>query len=122
MNKDRDIPRNGDIWVYFEGGEYKIIDIAKDVDTNEDLVICHKVPVDEECSVLAYKLKDFMQPITAAEQNDLLSKCSFYKKHPKLKPKYKFNLSHCGISLFCQKKERKFDKCFNCKRYGNTYK
>lgn len=103
MNKDRDIPRNGDVWVYFEGGQYKIIDIAKDVDTNEDLVICHKVPIDEECSVLAYKLKDFMQPITA-EQNDLLSKCSFYKKHPKLKPKYKFNLSHCGISLFCEKK------------------
>lgn len=49
MNKDRDIPRNGDIWVYFEGGEYMIIDIAKDVDTNEDLVICHKVPIDEEC-------------------------------------------------------------------------
>ena len=68
MNKDRDIPRNGDVWVYFEGGEYKIIDIAKDVDTNEDFVICHKVPIDEEGSVLAYKLKDFMQPITA-EQN-----------------------------------------------------
>lgn len=34
MNKDRDIPRNGDIWVYFEGGEYMIIDIAKDVDYN----------------------------------------------------------------------------------------
>lgn len=76
---------------------------------------------DEECKVLAYKLKDFMQPITA-EQNNLLSKLSFYKKNPKLKPKYKFNLSHCGISLFCEKKERKFDKCFNCKRYGNTYK
>jgi hypothetical protein len=29
MNKDRDIPRNGDVWVYFEGGQYKIIDIAK---------------------------------------------------------------------------------------------
>ena len=82
MNKDRDIPRNGDVWVYFEGGEYKIIDIAKDVDTNEDLVICHRFAL-MKCSVLAYKLKDFMQPITA-EQNDLLNKCSFYKKHPKL--------------------------------------
>ena len=80
MNKDRDIPRNGDVWVYFEGGEYKIIDIAKDVDTNEDLVICHKVPIDEECSVLAYKLK--IHATDTAEQNDLLSKCSFIKSTP----------------------------------------
>lgn len=83
-----------DIWGN-ENENFKVISLAKHYETDEDIIVCHELPTTENS-------------INVAIHIDILLK--------------KYRLKHCGISLFCEKKERKFNKCFNYKRYGNTYK
>lgn len=96
----RDIPRIDDIWIKYDGTRYKIIDIAKDVCTGEDLVICYKIPIDKKYQALAYKLKDFMQEIGHKQYDNLLKESYFYKQNSNLKPKYKLNLDHCERYIY----------------------
>jgi hypothetical protein len=56
MIKNRDIPRIDDIWIKYDGTRYKIIDVAKDVYSNKNLVICYKIPINEKyCSTCMFK-------------------------------------------------------------------
>lgn len=103
---NRDIPRIDDIWTNWNGGRYKIIDVAKDVSSGEDLVICYEIPITEKYQALAYKLDDFMQEIEKEQYDNLLKENDFYRKEPDSRPKYKFNLDHCGRFIFCERKEK----------------
>ena len=121
MIKNRDIPRIADIWIKYDGTRYKIIDVAKDVYSNKNLVICYKIPINEKYQALAYRLGDFMQEMNDERYDNLLKESYFCKQNSNLRPKYKFNLDHCGRYIFCESKEKKLDKCIDCKRYGDTY-
>lgn len=67
---------------------------------------------------MAYRLEDFMQEINDERYDNLLKESYFCKQNSNLRPKYKFNLDHCGRYIFYESK--KLDKCINC-RYGDTY-
>lgn len=121
MIKNRDIPRIDDIWIKYDGTRYKIIDVAKDVYSNKNLVICYKIPINEKYQALAYRLEDFMQEMNDERYDNLLKESYFCKQNSNLRPKYKFNLDHCGRYIFCESKEKKLNKCIDCKRYGDTY-
>lgn len=121
MIKNRDIPRIDDIWIKYDGTRYKIIDVAKDVYSNKNLVICYKIPINEKYQALAYRLEDFMQEMNDEQYDNLLKESYFCKQNSNLRPKYKFNLDHCGRYIFCESKEKKLDKDYEDKKIVNSY-
>lgn len=54
---------------------------------------------------MAYRLEDFMQEINDERYDNLLKESYFCKQNSNLRPKYKFNLDHCGRYIFYESKK-----------------
>lgn len=80
MIKNRDIPRIDDIWIKYDGTRYKIIDVAKDVYSNKNLVICYKIPINEKYYRLNnhYSNIDYIKLGKDYEDKKIVNSCQMY--------------------------------------------
>ena len=96
---ERANPSQNEIWRHFKGGEYKIITIAQETETGENLVIyealykSHKIFVTQETetgeNVVVYKALCKEHKVFARPLSMFMSEVD-RKKYPNVKQKYRF--------------------------------